>query len=436
MILLVPVSPEVPPQRAPRLWHALFSVLILFIAYDQTRSVLDADARYVSNLRSFIISTPDGRAALRDDAIEYLRFRPLLRITPSKGDWDLRRLLAANFVHGSALHLALNAVGTFAAVRICSIFIPFLCSVAIFLIGGSLGLFISLWMSSEISRYVPHLGASAGLFALLGTYYVYNFKFRTRYFFWFPSRHGRIHLRTSWFFFIDVLLLELVLSLSQFLPDHDDSVDHIAHVVGFTAGMALAVGLRSAQRWPHFLQTRGEFLYWSKLVRPAVFDPVLTPLATWLDLLQINPYNDVIKIKVCRILCKSLDMIGDTDVERAFRFFSPTFVRLHTREMSFVLLTMLDRERPIPAVWLLHTPYDSIIRLARYMAGPESLPLLLRLVRQYRVAHPDGGEVERKLERLLAQLSRVSPPPEANPADGAAARRGATARIDRTTRLR
>jgi type VI protein secretion system component VasF len=69
------------------------------------------------------------------------------------------------------------------------------------------------------------------------------------------------------------------------------------------------------------------------------------------------------------------------------------------------------------------------------MAGPEALPLLLRFVRQYRVAHPDGGEVERKLERLLAQLRRVSPPPEAETEDAAAAR-GATARIDRTTRLR
>lgn len=412
MILLVPVSPEVPKQRAPKMWHALFSVIVLFIAFDQTRSVLDADARYVSSLRSFIISTPDGKAALRDDAIEYLKFRPLLRITPSKGDWDLRRLLVANFVHGSPLHLTLNAIGTFAAVRICSTFIPYLCSVAIFLIGGSLGLFVSFFMSTEISRYVPHLGASAGLFALLGTYYVYNFKFRTRYFFWFPSRHGRVHLRTSWFFFIDVLLLELVLSLSQFLPDHADSVDHIAHVVGFASGMALAWGLRTAQGWPRFLQTRGEFLYWSKLVRPTVFDPILTPLATWLDLLQVNPYNDLIKIKVCRILCKSLDMIGDTDVERAFRFFSPTFLRLHSREMSFVLLTMLDRERRLPAVWLLNTPYDSVIRLARYMSAPEALPLLLLFVQQYRTAHPDGGEVERKLERLITQLSRMAPAPE------------------------
>lgn len=411
MILLVPTSPEVPKARQPKLWPGLVMVLFLCIAFFEVYETLTKDTQYIESLQAFVVAGPDGTPTLRQDAQGYLKLRPLLRIAPSKGDWDLERVIYANFIHGSLLHLFLNLIGVFAGMRICATFIPFGCSVSIFLVGGSLGLLTSLLISTEVSEYIPHVGASAGLFALMGTYYVYNFNYRTRYFFWFPSRRGFINLRTSWFFFLDVILLEIVLSAGQLFPERLDSVDHIAHVVGFGSGMALASFLRFFQRWPAFLQTRGEFMYWAKLVRPKLFDPVFTPLHTWLEILEINPYNDLLKLKVCKIVYNNSDLLTDSDLARVFRFFSPTFLRLHTEAAALVLQEMMEKDRELPSEWLRSTPYDSVIRLARFMASPpEAQPLLFKFVQDYRLAHPEGGDVDRKLELLMSKLVGVMPP--------------------------
>ncbi len=419
MILLVPTSPEVPKARAPKLWPALVTVLLLSIAFIEIYDTLMADSHYIESLQSFVVAGPDGMPTLKKEAHVFLKLRPLLRIAPAKGDWDLERVIYANFIHGSFIHLFLNLIGVFAGMRICATFIPFGCSLSIFLVGGSLGLLTSLLVSTEVSEYIPHVGASAGLFALMGTYYVYNFRYRTRYFFWFPSKQGFINLKTSWFFFLDVIMLEVILSAGQFFPQRLDSVDHIAHVVGFTSGMLLALFLRLFQRWPTFLQTRGEFLYWATLVRPKIFDPVLTPLNIWLDVLNINPYNDMIKLKVSKSVYNSASVLTDADVLRVFKFYSPTFIRLQTKAVSLVLQELLANNRTIPVEWLVATPYDSIIRLARLMANPpEVQPLLFKFVTAYRKAHPEGGDIDRKLELLMTKLSGVMPAPGAGAVAG------------------
>jgi membrane associated rhomboid family serine protease len=420
MILLVPTSPEVPKSRAPKLWPALVTVLLLAIAFIEIYDTLMADGRYIESLQSFVVSGPDGVPTLKKEAHVFLKLRPLLRIAPAKGDWDLERVIYANFIHGSFIHLFLNLIGVFAGMRICATFIPFGCSLSIFLVGGSLGLLVSLLVSTEVSEYIPHVGASAGLFALMGTYYIYNFRYRTRYFFWFPSKQGFINLKTSWFFFLDVIMLEVVLSAGQFFPQRLDSVDHIAHVVGFASGMGLALFLRAFQRWPGFLQTRGEFLYWATLVRPKIFDPILTPLNAWLDVLEINPYNDLIKLRVCRIVFNSSAVLADADIQRVFKFFSPTFIRLQSRAVSLALQELLANNRTIPVEWLVATPYDSVIRLARYMTTPpEAQPLLFKFVSAYRKAHPEGGDIDRKLELLMTKLSGAMPfPPDGGSGDG------------------
>ncbi len=410
MILLVPISPEVPRQRKPHLWPALVTVLILCIAFIEVWDTTERDAQYVDSLQSFVTSGPDGIPRLTDQATEYLKLRPLLRVAPAKGDWDLERVFYANFIHGSLIHLLLNLVGVFAGMRICATFLPYAVSVSIFLVGGSLGLLVSLIVSTEVSEYIPHVGASAGIFALMGTYYLYNFGYRTKYFFWFPSRRGFINLKTSWFFFLDVLLLEIVLSLAQFSADRLDSVDHIAHVVGFVTGLSLAFFLRSVQRWPSFLQTRGEFLYWSSIIRPKVYDPVFTPLEVWLDLLDINRYNDHLKAKVCTTLFQNSEVVPDATLVRAFKFLTATYVRLHAAEVSKILIELLSKRRTLPTDWLKRMPYDSVIRLARFMTDPPELqPLLFRFVTEYRRAHPEGGDVDRKLELLMSKLVGVVP---------------------------
>jgi len=410
MILLVPMSPEVPRSRAPKIVPALAAVLILCIAFLEVYDLLLADGEYIESLQSFVVSGPDGRPALKPEASGFLSVRPLLRVAPAKADWDIERLILGNFIHGSLAHLLLNLVGVFAGVRLCCTFVPFSVAACIFLLGGSLGLWASLMLSSEVSGYIPHVGASAGIFALMGTYYVYNFRFRTRYFFWIPSRRGFINLKTSWFFFLDVLLLELVLSAAQLFPEKVDSVDHIAHVVGFLSGTALALGLRLAQRWPRWLQTRGEFVYWKEIVVPRHGGSQFVSIETWLELLEVNSYNDLVKLRICTTARLNADTIPDAILEKIFRWASPTFVRLYSSAVAGLVVDLLHQHRLLPRRWLSSMPYDSVILLAKQMtSSPELQKTMFRFVSEYRRAHPEGGDVERKLELLMTKLVGVMP---------------------------
>ena len=416
MILLVPITPEVPKAHVPMLWPALLLLLLLGVGFILGFEYIQNDFEYVNSLKTFLVPDSDGRAQLTDEAQEFLKKRPLLMIAPAKGDWDYARLIYANFLHGSVPHLILNWIGVFAGARICTTFIPFLCTFSIFILGGSLGLLTSMWLSTEASAFIPHIGASGGIFALMGTYYVYNFRFRTRYFFWFPSRHGTINLRTSWFFFLDVILLELVLSTGQFLPQRIDSVDHLAHVVGFGSGVVLALGLRFFQRWPAFLQTRGEFLHWVKIPRGGTEDLLQKAFRSWSELLAINPYNDQVKIHLSRLIQRHPTLFTAEQLDAAFKNYSPTFVRLHADSPAGAIAALLRNGRALPIPWLIAMPYDSIIRLAQAVAqNPEDQPLLFDLVAGYRRAHPEGGNTERKLELLLAKLNAVAPRPETAP---------------------
>lgn len=414
MILLVPYKPEVPHYLSPRLWPSLVIVLFLGIAFLEAKDTLDADRIYVDEVGSMVDINDQGLPELKPEGHAYLQLRPLMKIAPSKGDWDWKRLLMANFLHGSTSHLLLNLIGVFAGARILSTFVSFPAILLIFLGGGSLGLLLSMLWTSEVSAFIPHVGSSAGIFAMMGAYYVYNFRFRTRYFFWFPSRRaGTINLKTNWFFFVDVILLELVLSTAQFFPNKLGNVDHIAHVVGWLSGVTLAMTFRFVQGWPAYLQTRGEFIYWKKILRPKGFEPGRAAFGLWLELLEINPYNDLVKGNVCRLLAANAKDMSDEEVQRAFRFLSPTYLRLHTDRAAHLIRALLSRGRKLPEWWYKSTPYDSIIRVAKKLTTPvEEQYLLYELIEGYRTAHPEGGNVDRKLEMLVSKLKGVIPEPK------------------------
>lgn len=187
MILLVPESPEVPNYHLPRLWQGLVLVLILSIAYSYVEPVVTRDRAYVDGVQKLV---DNGTIQLGTEKESYLKLRPLLEIAPAHADWDVKRLLLANFIHGNRVHLFLNLIAAYAGARICTTFLSFFWIMFIFIVGGTLGLTGSVLLPGEYSPYIPHVGASAGIFALMGTYYIYNFKFRTRYFFGFRRATG------------------------------------------------------------------------------------------------------------------------------------------------------------------------------------------------------------------------------------------------------
>lgn len=410
MILLVPYMPEVPSRHAPRLWQALVFVLILGIIHLIAFDTVIADKKYVDEIVPLIETDSRGVPSVDSKTNEYLKKRPLLNIAPAKGDWDWKRLLLANFLHGSKVHVLLNMIGVFAGVRICSTFLSFFSIAAIYLIGGSLGLLASMLLSTEVTAYIPHVGASAGTFALMGTYYIYNFRYRTRYFFWFPSRHGTIALRTSWFFFLDVILLEIVLSSGQFFPTRLDSVDHLAHVIGFLSGMTLAFSLRFILRWPSYLQTSGEYAHWRKKIKPTLKKSPQPPSTLWIEILELNPYNDRAKTNLCLVLEREGPSLPVADIDKALLFLSPTFIRMYTPLVARGLRKLLQKGYALNAQWLRTTPYDCIIAIAKHFTRPvEEHVLLYELMRQYSFAHPEDSSISRKLQFLMQKLVGIIP---------------------------
>lgn len=408
MILLVPITPEVPPRHRPRLWQGLILLLLLGSVFLIVQEILAEDAQYLASMPNAIETDPNGAPVLTAEGQRYLAMRPLAKIAPTKSSWDLARLITANFVHGSVSHLILNLIGVFAGARLCSTFIPFAATFSIFLVGGSVGLLASIAFSREISPHIPHVGASGGIFALMGTYYIFNFLYRTRYFFWLPRKYGNLNLRTKTFFFIDVILLELILSISHFMPDRVDTIDHIAHVVGFGVGGALAVLLKFFEQWPWFLQSRAEYLYWR--VRPRAKNQSVIPFALhiWKSVLEINPYNDQVKIRMFQLVRQHDSELTDAEIASAIAHMSPTFIRLQTACVGQTLEHLMARGRPISNDWLARLPYDSLIRIAKWFTEPvERQAMLIQLLTSYRNVHPNSGDLSRKLELLSSRLETL-----------------------------
>mgnify|MGYP006273007307 CR=1 FL=1 len=404
MILLVPLNPEVPQSLRPKVLPSFVMVLSLILGYLLTYQIISKDSEYVEAIENALPERPSVTAHLDPESEKYLSRRPLLTVSPSTGDWDLARLIKANFIHGSLTHLILNVVGVFAGVRICVTFIPFLSSLIIFLLGGTLGLWVSVITARQISDFVPHVGASAGLFALMGTYYIFNFRFRTQYFFWLPIRRGFVSLKTSWFFFVDVILLELVLSTAQLFPDRVDSVDHVAHVVGFAAGMLLALAYRFFLRWPSFLQTRAEYVYWQLFVRE-MKRPKQNKINIYLNLLQINRYNDFIKRRLCNSVAVQSKTLSENALGDSFKFFVPTFVRLNTTHVIRVIRSLYTYQRSVPQRWLSRVPYDIVILLAKTMAKQnKNQSHLYQFLIDYRKSQSSNQRNNSNVEKLMKNL--------------------------------
>lgn len=409
MILMVPISPEVPKFHKPTWGPSWILVVFLSFCYLWFLPTIQADQNYIESYQTLkesrVWETPEEERA-------FLAKRPLLSFSIAPASWSVERALFSNFLHGGLLHLILNLIGIAAGVRICTTFMPFLCTLSIFLLGGSLGLLTSVWLNQQtVGDFVPHLGASGGLFALMGAYYIYNFRFRTTYFFWLPGRHGRVALKTSWFFFVDVLLLELLLSTGQFLPETFDGVDHLAHVGGFLSGCALALLLRTAQRWPAMLQTRGEFLYWSTFLsdklKKSSGSPALSSYLGCIELLKINFFNDQIKLKLTQHLTHHMKEFSQNDIDAAFHYFSPTFSRLYASSLANLIESLRAEQKEIPKKWLKKTPYDIVILLSKNLAeGEMGGDSVFFLISAFDKAQPAGKTNRSRIRLLVSQVEQ------------------------------
>lgn len=130
------------------------------------------------------------------------------------------RLVTANFLHGSWLHLAGNVVSLFVVGRLIETFYGPARTFVLFVLTAIAGTIASYLLTAAVS-----LGASTGVLGLMGALVWHNWKYREHL----PERLNYIYPRL-------LALVALQFTLDQILP----GVDAFGHLGGFAAGVLLA----------------------------------------------------------------------------------------------------------------------------------------------------------------------------------------------------
>ncbi|HVM62210.1 MAG TPA: rhomboid family intramembrane serine protease [Verrucomicrobiae bacterium] len=148
--------------------------------------------------------------------------------TIRNGDWW--RVFTALFLHANLLHLAMNGAGLWLFGSAVEKTLGRWRMLAVFLVGGALGNLAS----ASVAHYDVAIGASGGIFAVIGAFAAGVWRLRSPMYF---ALRRRL-----------LLVLTLMVAADFTIGGLEPRVDNLAHVAGFFAGMALAAILGSAGR--------------------------------------------------------------------------------------------------------------------------------------------------------------------------------------------
>jgi membrane associated rhomboid family serine protease len=150
--------------------------------------------------------------------------------TVKDGEWW--RLFTALFLHANLLHLAMNGAGLWLFGSAVEKTMGRWRMLVVFLAGGALGNLVSAF----VAHYDVAIGASGGIFAVIGAFAVGVWRLRSPMYF---------ALRRRLLF-----VLALMVAADFTIGGLEPQVDNLAHVGGFFAGILLAVvlGTRGERR--------------------------------------------------------------------------------------------------------------------------------------------------------------------------------------------
>ena len=170
-------------------------------------------------------------------------------------DGQYFRLVTANFLHGNFVHLFLNSVALHQVGGLVERMVGHSRYIVLYLIGGIAGAATSAaWGVGLVS-----LGASTSIFAVLGGFFVLNFRYRGRL----PAG---IKQSVPWWIFI--------LGLSAALPLVLPQIDAGAHIGGFVMGVVIMLVSARGSEPAALLVSRPS----SPLLIAAVFSVLITLL--------------------------------------------------------------------------------------------------------------------------------------------------------------
>ena len=162
-----------------------------------------------------------------------------LNVTRITEHFELWRLTSATFLHGDALHLALNGVALFFLGRLCeSIYGP-IRALFLFVCTGTIGFAFS-WLYREdggLAADQVSVGASGAIFGMLGAGIVFGWKYRDAL----PEGQGTFFRRNLAPWVLLNLLAGVVINRLPWMEA--PIVDNLAHLGGLLAGTILAMTL-------------------------------------------------------------------------------------------------------------------------------------------------------------------------------------------------
>ncbi len=148
--------------------------------------------------------------------------------TVKNGEWW--RLFTALFLHANLLHLAMNGAGLWLFGSAVEKTMGRWRLLAVFLVGGALGNFLS----ASVAHYDVAIGASGGIFAVIGAFGVGVWRLRSPMYF---ALRRRL-----------MMLLAVMVAADFAIGGLEPQVDNLAHVGGFAAGILLASVFAIRQR--------------------------------------------------------------------------------------------------------------------------------------------------------------------------------------------
>jgi membrane associated rhomboid family serine protease len=143
--------------------------------------------------------------------------------TVKDGEWW--RLFTALFLHANLLHLAMNGVALWLFGSAVEKTMGRWRMLVVFLVGGALGNLASAY----VTHYDVAIGASSGIFAVIGAFAVGVWRLRSPMYF---ALRRRL-----------LVLLALMVAADFTIGGLEPQVDNLAHIGGFVAGILLAVVL-------------------------------------------------------------------------------------------------------------------------------------------------------------------------------------------------
>jgi len=148
------------------------------------------------------------------------------------GEWF--RIFAANFLHGSSFHIALNLFALYIVGGLLERLLGWVRFTAIYLLSGILAMLASTYLTNGLQS----VGASGAVFGILGGLAIVDWRY-----------HAELPMgfRQPWQRWAMILVLNAALPLSVPLVTYTH-LDVWGHVVGFISGALLTVGLVDGEK--------------------------------------------------------------------------------------------------------------------------------------------------------------------------------------------